>query len=83
MAKRIFRSSKRPLRPIPKGNCYFCQEKKEPDYKDIADLEKFTTDRGRVIGRNDSGLCQKHQRHLTKAIKRARFLALLPFTVQV
>lgn len=63
--------------------CYFCQEDKEPDYKNIADLEKFTTDRGKIIARFQTGVCQKHQRVLACAIKRARFLATLPFVAQV
>jgi len=77
------------FRPRPKErirvatNCWFCHEKKEPDYKNVADLEKFTTDRGRIIGRNRTGVCQKHQRRLGRAIKRARFLALMPFVSQI
>jgi small subunit ribosomal protein S18 len=66
-----------------KVNCFFCKEKKEPDYKNIPSLERFTTDRGKIIARSWTGLCQKHQRRLTRAIKRARFLALLPFVSQV
>lgn len=61
--------------------CAFCAEKKETiDYKDYGVLRRFTTDRGRIIPRRISGTCAKHQRALARAIKRARIIALLPFT---
>jgi small subunit ribosomal protein S18 len=50
------------------------------DYKEIEKLKKYITDRGKIIPRRVTGTCAKHQRQLTGAIKRARFLALLPFT---
>lgn len=49
-------------------------------YKDPASLGRYMTEQGYIIGRNKSGLSQKQQRHLTRAIKHARHLALLPFT---
>lgn len=53
---------------------------KDPiDYKDVELLRKFITERGKILPRRISGLTAKQQRHLTKAIKRARILALLPF----
>jgi small subunit ribosomal protein S18 len=63
---------------VPK-DCLFCKEKKTPWYSDVASLQKFTTERGKMLGRTRSGLCAKHQRRLTSAIKHARLLALLPF----
>ena len=60
--------------------CLFCVEKKAPDYKDISIIQKYVTDRGKIIARVRTGICQKHQRHLSTAIKRARHLALMPFT---
>ena len=63
--------------------CIYCKEKREPDYKVVEDLEKNTTDRGKIIPRSRTGLCAKHQRALATAIKRARFLALLPFIPRV
>ncbi|OGC91831.1 30S ribosomal protein S18 [Candidatus Amesbacteria bacterium RIFCSPHIGHO2_02_FULL_47_9] len=60
-------------------NCQFCKEKKEPEYKDVATLSKYVSDRGRILGKNRTGVCAKHQRKLAKAIKRAREVALLPF----
>lgn len=62
-----------------KKNCIFCKEKTNPDYKDVSGLKKYVNERGKIIGRARSGVCAKHQRHITLAIKEARFLALLPF----
>ena len=60
--------------------CVFCQEKVEViDYKDVARLKKFITEGGKIVPRRMSGTCAKHQRELSKAIKRARVAALLPF----
>ncbi len=53
------------------------------NYKDPAALFKFITDRGKILGRSRSGLSAKQQRQLAQAVKRARYLALLPFTQQV
>jgi small subunit ribosomal protein S18 len=62
-------------------NCTFCVEKgKEIDYKDSLRLRRFVTDRGKILPRRISGNCAKHQRILAVAIKRARELALLPYT---
>jgi small subunit ribosomal protein S18 len=52
------------------------------DYKDVAKLSKFITERGKILPRRISGTCAKHQRQLTIAIKRARNVALLPFTAE-
>ncbi|KEI94566.1 30S ribosomal protein S18 [Clostridium botulinum A2B7 92] len=63
--------------------CTFCMEKSEAiDYKDINKLRKFVTERGKILPRRISGNCAKHQRELTRAIKRARNIALLPFTTE-
>ena len=72
--------ARRPKRKIqvPK-NCYFCKEGKTPWYSDVASLQKFVTERGKLLGRQRTGLCAKHQRRLTSAVKHARYLALLPF----
>lgn len=59
--------------------CAFCKEKKEPIFSDVATLRRFITDRGKIIGMGRNGLCPKHQRRLTLAVKHARHLALLPF----
>lgn len=61
--------------------CSFCVDKIEKvDYKETARLRKFITERGKILPRRISGNCARHQRQLTVAIKRARHVALLPFT---
>ena len=60
--------------------CIFCQDKvTDIDYKDIAKLRKFTSERAKILPRRVSGNCALHQRQLTVAIKRARQMALLPY----
>lgn len=59
--------------------CFYCKEKKVPAYADVQVLQKFTLNRGKIMSRTRSGICAKHQRRLTSAIKYARHLALLPF----
>lgn len=60
--------------------CPFCTEKVEVDYKDVSRLRRYVSDRGRIEPRRRTGVCAKHQRRLALAIKRARYLALLPYT---
>ncbi len=63
-----------------KKTCPFCADGvKEIDYKDIKTLSRFITERGKMVPSRVSATCAKHQRSVSKAIKRARFLALLPF----
>ena len=62
------------------AKCRFCRDKiKEVDYKDIAVLTKLTTQQGKIYSRKRSGNCAEHQRSCKRAIKRARFLALMPY----
>ena len=62
--------------------CRFCADKTVPiDYKDPATLKYFITDRGKIVPRRISGNCAKHQRKISLAVKRARMIALMPFTV--
>lgn len=69
--------NRRPRRKV----CNFCADKVDGiDYKDVAKLRRFITERGKILPRRISGTCAKHQRQLTVAIKRARNIALLPFT---
>ena len=75
-------------RPINRGRkarkkvCGFCVDKVEHiDYKDINRLRRFVNERGKILPRRMSGNCAKHQRQLSEAIKRARAIALLPYTV--
>ena len=60
--------------------CPFCTEKVDIDYKDVSRLKRYISDRARIQPRRRTGTCAKHQRRLALAIKRARFLALLPYT---
>ncbi len=61
-------------------NCYFCEENIEHiDYKEIATLKEFLTDRGKIRSRRQTSTCAQHQRRLARAVKRARHVALLPF----
>ncbi len=61
--------------------CRFCTNPKlEIDYKDIETLSRFVSDHGKIRSRRQTGTCAKHQRQLAREIKRARHLALLPFT---
>lgn len=60
--------------------CIYCVDKiRTPDYKDVKRLQRFVSERGKIIPRRRSGTCARHQRGLTVAVKRARHLALLPF----
>ena len=61
--------------------CQFCADKTETiDYKDIEKLKKYVTDRGKILPKRITGTCAVHQREVTRAIKRARIVALLPYT---
>ncbi|HNU95127.1 MAG TPA: 30S ribosomal protein S18 [Bacillota bacterium] len=63
--------------------CSFCVDKVEHvDYKDTARLRRYISERGKIMPRRISGNCAKHQRQVTVAIKRARHVALLPFTAE-
>lgn len=63
--------------------CTFCVDKVESiDYKETGRLKKFVSERGKIYPRRISGNCAKHQRQLTIAIKRARNIALLPFSAE-
>ena len=77
----------RPEREIRRGRkgrkkvCSFCVARAEfIDYKDVAKLRRFISERGKILPRRVTGTCARHQRALTVAIKRARHLALLPYT---
>lgn len=70
---------RRPRRKV----CSFCVDKVDHiDYKDVAKLRRFVTERGKILPRRISGNCAKHQRQVTVAIKRARNIALLPFIAE-
>lgn len=78
--KRVFKKRERFL-PLRKKFCRLCLEKiKVIDYKDIKRLEAFIKERGKIVSSRISGNCAKHQRRVVEAIKRARFMSLLPYT---
>lgn len=63
--------------------CTFCVDKVEAiDYKDVAKLRRYLSERGKILPRRMTGTCALHQRQLTDAIKRARHIALLPYTAE-
>ena len=70
-------SGRKPRRKV----CTFCVDKVQHiDYKDVNRLRRFINERGKILPRRMSGTCAKHQRQLSVAIKRARTIALLPYT---
>lgn len=78
--KRKFRRRKRITQNL---KCSFCETgEKDVSYKDVYQLKKYTSVRGKIISTEKSGICHKHQRKLKRAIKRARYMALLPYSLQ-
>lgn len=81
MAERSERPERRGGRKGRKKVCGFCVDKVETiDYKDVAKLRRYISERAKILPRRVTGTCARHQRELTIAIKRARHLALLPFS---
>lgn len=81
MAERNERPERRGGRKGRKKVCGFCVDKIEAiDYKDVAKLRRYISERAKILPRRVTGTCARHQRDLTVAIKRARHLALLPFS---
>ena len=76
------RAQKKMRRMKPKRKiCAFCLDKsKSIDYKDTVKTKRFLTERGKIYPRRTSGVCARHQRQLAMAIKRARVMALLPYS---
>jgi len=72
--KKVIRKPRRKF-SVPKV-CFFCSEKKEPSFWEIGTLQKFLTERGKIIPASRSGLCLKHQKRVGFSIKHARHLAL-------
>ena len=90
-------SDKKPVKPTPevddkskkirrqpkKKVCAFCVEKAtDIDYKDVAKLKRYITEKGKIMPRRTTAVCAHHQRLLATAIKRARIMALLPFKAE-
>ena len=74
------KSYSRSGKPSRKKVCFFCVDRAENiDYKDVAKIRRYVSERGKIVPRRVTGTCAYHQRELTVAIKRARFLALIPY----
>ena len=79
--KELVEPKKYVKRQQKKKVCAFCVDgSKEIDYKDVAKLKKYMTEKGKIIPARQSNLCAKHQREVARAIKRARYMALLPYS---
>ena len=81
----MMEKSERPYRArkAKKKVCQFCVDKvMDIDYKDVAKLRRYVSERAKILPRRITGTCAKHQRQLTIAIKRARHIALLPFSAE-
>ncbi|MBE5966518.1 MAG: 30S ribosomal protein S18 [Lachnospiraceae bacterium] len=76
-------SRRRPFNRRRKKICVFCADKNhtEIDYKDVNKLKRYVSERGKILPRRITGNCAKHQRALTVAVKRARHIALMPYTM--
>ncbi len=76
------RRDSRNMRKMRRKVCNFCADKSFTgiDYKEFGKLRRFISERAKILPRRVTGTCAKHQRDLTTAIKRARYLALLPYT---
>ena len=71
------------FRKMRRKVCAFCVDKIEwLDYKNVGRLRRFVSERGKILPRRTTGTCASHQRSVTRAIKRAREIALLPFTAE-
>ncbi|HHE65484.1 MAG TPA: 30S ribosomal protein S18 [Bacteroidetes bacterium] len=69
--------------PAVQKECHFCVNGiNEVDYKETQLLQRFTSSYGKILPRKKTGVCAKHQRKLAQAIKRARVMALMPFTTR-
>lgn len=85
MAEKTERSERRENsrgRRMRRKVCAFCTDKSATgiDYKEFGKLRRFISERAKILPRRVTGTCARHQRELTTAIKRARYLALLPYT---
>lgn len=70
-------------KPQRRRGCAFCQSKHSPSYQDIATLKRYLSERGKILPKIYTHTCSKHQRGVTRNVKYARHLSLLPFTPKV
>ena len=81
MAKK--KVQKRIKKQVTPRNCPFCKDKTNPNFLDTKTLEKYVTERGKIMSGQRTGLCALHQRRVATAVKYARHLALLPFVQRI
>lgn len=80
MAKK--RHQQAPQRPPKQRYCYFCKKKiNDIDYKDVDQLKRYVSEKGKIRARRVTGACAQHQHKIAKAIKRARQMALIPYAI--
>jgi small subunit ribosomal protein S18 len=86
MAQKTQQTRKRPgssTAPGRRKSCHFCKDKiEEVDYKNINQLRRYMSERGKIRSRRMTGACRRHQRQIAVAIKRAREMALLPYVAE-
>ena len=69
-----------PTGPARRKSCYFCKDKvDEIDYKNVSQLRRYISEKGKIRNRRITGACRRHQRQVAVAVKRAREMALLPY----
>jgi small subunit ribosomal protein S18 len=72
-----------PAGAIKRRNCYFCKEKiAEVDYKNVTQLRRYISEKGKIRSRRITGACRRHQVQVAQAVKRAREMALLPYVAE-
>jgi small subunit ribosomal protein S18 len=72
-----------PATAIKRRNCYFCKEKiAEIDYKNVNQLRRYISEKGKIRSRRITGACRRHQVQIAQAVKRAREMALLPYVAE-
>lgn len=79
MARQQMNRKRKKFRFREQNKCRFCRDNREIDYKDVPTLQKLTTQQGKLFSRKRSGNCAGCQRDLRRAIKRARFIGLMPY----
>jgi small subunit ribosomal protein S18 len=86
MARERTQQRKRPSGPagqIKRRNCFFCKEKiAEIDYKNVNQLRRYVSEKGKIRSRRITGACRRHQVQVAQAVKRAREMALLPYVAE-
>ena len=86
MARERTQQRKRPGGPagqVKRRNCFFCKDKiEEIDYKNVTQLRRYVSEKGKIRSRRITGACRRHQGQVATAVKRAREMALLPYVAE-